>query len=245
MKKLQNNQRGIAHLAIVLVILAIGLVGFAGWYVWDSNKEASQTIDDLPSGQQNNQEKLPEGYVEYRNQELGFRFAYPEEWGTAKIEPGWETQEKHSVSGSDYLITFSANKDIEAAIQTKDWKHNDVGHGTSSATGFINYQERYQEIVSADAERKAGNDSYATTVLQDGNTYLLYADYDCMGGGHFISGIAKLNKNLPGLQIHHQTDETGPSDLWCGGDQGTPVANVIDKTVQEQLHEVLKSVKDL
>ena len=39
MKKLQNNQSGIALVAAVVLIVVIVAVGFVGWKVWDKNEE--------------------------------------------------------------------------------------------------------------------------------------------------------------------------------------------------------------
>lgn len=35
---MKNTQKGFSAVAVLLIIVVIGLVGFAGWYVYDSNK---------------------------------------------------------------------------------------------------------------------------------------------------------------------------------------------------------------
>jgi hypothetical protein len=42
MKKLQNNQTGVAHLLAIGLIVVFVAVGFIGWKVWDTNKAKSK-----------------------------------------------------------------------------------------------------------------------------------------------------------------------------------------------------------
>lgn len=39
MHKLQNDQRGIAPLLLILILILLALIGFAGWRVWESSKD--------------------------------------------------------------------------------------------------------------------------------------------------------------------------------------------------------------
>lgn len=45
-----EKQKGFGAIEFILVIVAIGIVGFAGWFVWNSQKQMSKTLDDSNKG---------------------------------------------------------------------------------------------------------------------------------------------------------------------------------------------------
>jgi hypothetical protein len=47
MKRL--NQKGFSPLHIVLLVVVIAIIGFAGWYVWDANQKTSDTEEVTPT----------------------------------------------------------------------------------------------------------------------------------------------------------------------------------------------------
>ncbi len=141
MKKL--NQKGFAHLVIVLIIvIVLAGAGFAGWRIYDQRKNtninttsttSSKTTEEKPKS------TIPDGFVEYENKELGFKFAYPKGWGEVTFSEGFEMTKKHLTKGYEYDISFSKNKLITAGIRSTDWEHNGLGHGGGiSATGYAN-----------------------------------------------------------------------------------------------------------
>lgn len=44
--KLQHNQKGSSVTGLLLIAVAIGLVGFIGWFVWHSQQAANTVLDD-------------------------------------------------------------------------------------------------------------------------------------------------------------------------------------------------------
>ena len=90
MKK-RNNQSGIAHIALILIIVLIAGLGFAGWRVYTVNQEnkklkdtASKTETKPASKEEAPKSTIPEGFVEYENKELGYKFVYPKTWQLIK-----------------------------------------------------------------------------------------------------------------------------------------------------------------
>jgi hypothetical protein len=88
-----RNQKGFSSIEIIIVFIVLGFVGLAGWYVWHKNQvhEAPKTnsSEEDHKQQKSNPDKqavktIPEGYVAYENIELGFKVAYPNEWGQVK-----------------------------------------------------------------------------------------------------------------------------------------------------------------
>jgi hypothetical protein len=97
MKRL--NENGFSAVEIVLIIAVIGLVGVSGWLFVDRQKDkpSDSTTSSQPENNKSTESTtktpgptfnpLPNGWVEYKNNEKGFRFGYPGEWGTLKGSP--------------------------------------------------------------------------------------------------------------------------------------------------------------
>ena len=83
MKKLNN--KGFSAVETILVLVIVGLIGFVGWYVYNSKKEVKNTSNtQQPSGVTksvpNTKKDAPVTLKEYKNATYGFSFQYPENW---------------------------------------------------------------------------------------------------------------------------------------------------------------------
>lgn len=81
MNKVQmiERQRGFGIVGVLIVVVAVGLLGLAGWRVYD----ARQTKDDAPTTSQQPEQSKEENVqttVPYENKELGIAFDYPKGW---------------------------------------------------------------------------------------------------------------------------------------------------------------------
>lgn len=85
------NQKGFGVVEILIVIVAVGLIGSASWYVRQSKNKSDKntsTQSSMPtvtidkSTEKPAEETLPADYVWYENKDVGFKFAYPRSWGT-------------------------------------------------------------------------------------------------------------------------------------------------------------------
>ena len=43
---MKTNQEGFSAVEAILIILIVGIISFAGWFVWNSQKQTSKTIDE-------------------------------------------------------------------------------------------------------------------------------------------------------------------------------------------------------
>jgi hypothetical protein len=130
-----NTQRGLAHLAVLLIVLVVAAAGFVGWKVFAKSGTETNTVALQPRQLASTPTKkptLPSGFVEITVEELGVRFAYPEAWGAATLKPGPE--QKHLIKGNEYIVSFSKNAAVTAGAISKDWEHDpNLGHdGTMS-----------------------------------------------------------------------------------------------------------------
>jgi cytoskeletal protein RodZ len=82
--KLPKSETGFSHLLIPLIIVVLGAAGFAAWKVYETNKTTEQppsnfTVKTQAADQAESKPDIPEGFVEYKNEELSFSFFYPKE----------------------------------------------------------------------------------------------------------------------------------------------------------------------
>ncbi len=146
--KITKSQTGFTPLHALLLLVLLGIIGFTGWKVYDAGKSAETTSSNTvtPAANQAQQQPpvstIPEGFVEYKNDALGFKFAYPKEWGAASTQVSFEGG--HAKTGDEYLIKFSSNDKITAAVRSKDYVHDpEKGHGGfyNGATGLLEYKK--------------------------------------------------------------------------------------------------------
>lgn len=126
--KIHTNQAGVAPLVIVLSILVVGVVGFAAYRVGKSdnksNNEATATnTNSQPIASQQPEKTIPEGFEEYRNKELGFKFIYPEGWGEVEFK---DNKSPETAKGKNYTLSFTKKPEMKATIRTKDFKFSDT-----------------------------------------------------------------------------------------------------------------------
>lgn len=75
----RSGSDGFSVVGVLIVVVAVGLLGLAGWRVYDARqaKDDEQTISQQP-GQP--KEENAQTTVPYENEELGISFDYPKEW---------------------------------------------------------------------------------------------------------------------------------------------------------------------
>lgn len=115
-----SRSAGFSALHFLLVLVIFGIIGAAGWWVYNAQQEANATLDaatksSTPAPSQKTAKpvaaKIPAGYLEYKNKEQGFSFAYPAQWGELK-----ETQ----TLGAIARLQTPSKPYIGAAAEAKD-----------------------------------------------------------------------------------------------------------------------------
>lgn len=76
---MNKQQRGFGAVGVLIVVVAVGLLGLAGWRVYDARQAKD---DERTTSQQPEQPKKEnvQTTVSYENQELGIAFDYPKGW---------------------------------------------------------------------------------------------------------------------------------------------------------------------
>lgn len=237
------DQKGIAHLGLMLVIvLVVGAAGFGGWRVYQANQKKDTTTNtQTPSNSEEQTEAepeqtIPDGFTEYKHETLGFSFAYPAAWGTASTE-----KSSNAEKGQLHFIKFSKNSLVTAELMSSDFQ--DATPSDRPTPAFRDYESLVKDIKANNQQRLDGSKSYSAVVLSDTANYIVFTDFDCLGSGYYIQAITPFSgKAVTGIGFLYQDvkiiqgacDQTGES-----------VTKYVDKTVQEQLVQVIKSVKQL
>lgn len=182
--KFYNNTSGIAPLVIILAITIVGVSAFAGYRIFDSNKSNSKPTE-VPVNSET--VKLPEvksgiadGFDEYKNDKLGFRFVYPIEWG----EPQYSLKYRNygnTESSKTHFVTFTNKKDTGVKISKSDWEWTGGGREIDApvnSDGFRNAAEYFSE---SGTEVVKSDDAYA------------YVHWEGLSGSVNISGVKKIS----------------------------------------------------
>jgi hypothetical protein len=214
-----NKQSGFSIGLVILIIAIVLLTGAVGWLVWDriqNNKVVTMTTEPVTEKKPESTKAIPDGFVEYKNQEYGIKFVYPKEWGEVSTQPEWEQNQGHLTAGKGMVILFSGNNNITAATRSVDWTHNpEMGHGgmdSSSSLAPTNSSNQFSlsERTNYQVYKNDSTTAFALTPL-------------CQEGGCTKMGlilVKKLNNNKltrgvafvysPNLEIRlDPMDETG------------------------------------
>ncbi len=98
MKRIIKNENGFSHVAIaVITVVVLSAVGFIAFRAYNTKKNvansenkqnaSTESKETSVASQEKAEEAIPAGYVKYDNKDLGFSFAYPQEWGALEKTP--------------------------------------------------------------------------------------------------------------------------------------------------------------
>lgn len=198
---LKKNQRGFSVVEIIIAIVLVGLLSFAGWFVWNKNHESKKsssagshatTATPTPTPA-----PCPTGYTEYRNTTYGIKFCYPTTWGTVSTRQDSEMRWGHVTAGSGLEIDFSANTKVTAVIRSQDWTHDpNMGHGGSDSS--LSFSPT-QEDISSYFSGRMDYDVIATTADEFLALTPLCNESGCSGMGLALSKTVSDNSHTYGI----------------------------------------------
>jgi hypothetical protein len=133
---MMKNQKGFSATVLLLVLVTIGVIGGVGWYVYTSKYTSTKALDNaskentpvVTNTQKQTQEyKVPEGFSVYENKESGFKFAYPNAYGSFSLISSDSPNESILQStkpspayleGSTEAFTITILKDVSTPFYT-------------------------------------------------------------------------------------------------------------------------------
>lgn len=145
MKKV--DQSGFTAIHVVLILVLLGIIGVAGWKVYDAGKASvkpAATTSPVPAAKKE-APKIPDGFVEYQNKELGFKFAYPKDWGEVQF-----STHDGAEGGKSFHGTFSSKSVITFGGLSEDFREGRV-YVYPETKGFLKKGDQYYEHALNDA----------------------------------------------------------------------------------------------
>jgi hypothetical protein len=133
MKKVRHNSKGFGALELVVILVVVGLLGFGGWYVWNSKKGADKpsSATQPTNGDQKSpdeQEAPAEGWATYSNASPAFSFQHPVHWTVAKEE--------------------SSNTYVSITISSPNYKERETELCTALESGYrftVSYNSQFAD----------------------------------------------------------------------------------------------------
>ncbi|HSX17563.1 MAG TPA: hypothetical protein VLH86_05700 [Patescibacteria group bacterium] len=156
-----KTARGFSVIEVVVVALVVLLAGFGGWYVWQRGHKnepsvhtSSNSNEKVSSPTVKATYKAPDGYVVYENKDIGFKFAYPKEWGTI-VRTGDDTPSLITDGLNGHALrTVFENSDVNA-LPRGNYLSGDTSVGTDEGHyggGYIQKGDKYYSIAKYTAE---------------------------------------------------------------------------------------------
>lgn len=102
MKKLLNSENGSSAVETLLIVVIVGLVGFVGWYVYHSNKNANATLNAAA--------KDSRGSVKFTKQPSKANYFTIKEWGVRAPYNGSLTLEYQRNSSNSSVMMLSSSQ---------------------------------------------------------------------------------------------------------------------------------------
>jgi cytoskeletal protein RodZ len=227
------KQKGFSLVEGLLIVLVLAVVGFGGYYVWDSQQEDDETptisnqeeansneaVDNDSESVEEETSSIPEGWVEITDSQTGFTFSYPSEWGEISV-----TKLSWPHDGEGYSLSFS-NSNILGMIADKDYMYTGGGRGGASwEFGEVDYQKIVQETQST---------------VESSNNFIITAFGDCVSYGavmiatYDLSNIQETNMSV---LRYSSPPSTTPTD--CSNITQDNVLDYFEPTIQENFSSI-------
>lgn len=238
---ISRNQKGsIIPMLVIGIILLVALGGFVFWRMSGSDEpESVSSQDNNSSTEQTDEDKpslfdptTPEGYVDFDDKTLGVAFKYPGQWGAATVKEGSEVFDV-KYEGEWKVIQFSGTE-IYGEMVSPDFV---LKSGPEPNAAPVDYRKFVKVLEDANEQREAGSDWYSTYIIDSDETSVVYAGYDCPGGGYWITAMEEMANDFGAIGFIYQSKE--PKDT-CDSDK--EVIEVADKEIYTQFSEVLESL---
>lgn len=149
MKKLAKNAAGFGVVEGLLILVVIGIIGFAGYYVFQARKEVDKSLDNAASSQDAQNELSKAKEIEkqrFKNDELGLSFSYPKAWGEASIvDEAYAEDQSGNRTVYAKAVKFGNNSKLKI-VSNSTVKIMSGPDGVFSPAAFIDWCEKGSAI---------------------------------------------------------------------------------------------------
>lgn len=236
-------EKGFSAIELLLIPVVVGMISGLGYYVWQKGKSSPATSDSSqqatkttkPEEKKEEKPTIPEGFVEYKNEELGFRFVYPEAWGEVNMKEGILNLSLEK--GKGFIGSFSVNSAASFAVVTSDWEYTGAGRGGPDyAIGFTEYKK-----AGSFGDNAKEGDAYILKNIED--TKQVYAFETAFNfNGAIVKGEVKFSKNklkLVGIEfVHNIVKESYNIET-------DKISSIVTEEHFQQIQQIVDSVTEL
>ncbi len=242
-------QKGFSIAEVMVLIVVLGILSFAGWVVWNRSRQDDSSSYSFSSTEEQNassSEQQTTTYVDYSNQDLNLSLNYPSSWTLG------ESISNTRGLGSEGAITLTSPNGLILHINPNyggrggscDGDPTDTPHDTKNCgtleilskekTGLISDMAQDKDVYLYEVKYTAGRQDGPTpdsiySVFLSNNSYLTDAQ-DPLIGAWFAQGLVS-NVN----QANIDTFIT-PSDKLTN-------ESVLQSSEMQQIKGILRSLK--
>src|SRR5262249_20257792 len=84
----QKQQQGFGHMMLLLGLVVLAVVGFAGWYVWQNQTTTKSTsMTTVTAAAYKRTTTVPSSWVKYTDTKDGLSFYHPTDWKVKACVP--------------------------------------------------------------------------------------------------------------------------------------------------------------
>ncbi|HTE57116.1 MAG TPA: hypothetical protein VK694_00070 [Verrucomicrobiae bacterium] len=169
--KLKQSQAGFSVPHLLLGLVAVAIVGFAGWRVYEARKEANQSYDNAANANEVTKQdakkkeepkkeayKVPDGFTVYENKEYGFFMAYPQKWG--QLSPTADVSLVFVSTPAAYDEKLASGARVGSNLYVRIEKKAGFKVGAYKYGPFISPEKSGNDIVWRVVEKDSGVEKY-------------------------------------------------------------------------------------
>jgi hypothetical protein len=200
------NEKGFSAVEGLLILIIVSIIGGAGWYVWNANNKAQDSLDNADASSSTTANlkskkgnfQLPAGWQWYENKELSVKFAYPKAYGEATLSSS------KNETGTLYVVSFaefekSDNNSTSVSFATKGYERK--GIGSVCNLGIAQVSGSYEPLKT-----DTGDWGSSRSLLNEQNESAIesvsYDSSDVDGGSaNCMDAQVELFKNVSGAKV--------------------------------------------
>lgn len=188
------NQQGFHIWVIALIVVVLAGLGFAGWYVWDMNKnqtaeeeQTSITVTPTSISSESNT-------ITYSNSLLGVQFQHPKSW----LAPDSDIKAGDVTYFAEFSGTKSDDNDYEGVLIAANDGNQDFSGGTGrggalwDAVGYTQVDGSYLLVIRYITDSGIYNSTYpvkSAELVKGINTDALIGSFDFFGDEYTFATV--------------------------------------------------------